>query len=95
LCLLVFLGSSLAQAEDTLGQQARFGVPMSCAASAPIRSADYHEAVRGYDEGQEPRSFEEADHAALGLLWRHRRTFAEEVAISAFAALHGRSPTDE
>jgi hypothetical protein len=48
-----------------------------------------------YDEGQEPRSFREADRAALGLLWRHGRTFAEEVAISAFAELHGRPPTDE
>jgi hypothetical protein len=48
-----------------------------------------------YDEGHEPRSFEEADHAALGLLWRHRRTFAEGEAIGAFAELHGRPPTDE
>lgn len=93
LWLLLVLASSLAQAEDSLGQ--RFGVPMSCAAFAVIRSADYPEAVRVYDDGHEPRSFEEADRAALGLLWRHRRTFAEEVAISAFAELHGRPPTDE
>jgi hypothetical protein len=68
---------------------------MSCAALALIRSADYPEAVWVYDEGHEPRSFEEADHAALGLLWRHRRTFAEGEAIGAFAELHGRPPTDE
>jgi hypothetical protein len=95
LCLLLVLAPSLAQAEDSLGQQARFGAPISCAALALIRSADYPEAVRVYDEGHEPRSFEEADRAALGLLWRHRRTFAEEQAISAFAKLHGRLPTDE
>jgi hypothetical protein len=92
---LLALGSFVAQAEDSLGQQARFGVPMSCAALALIRSADYPEAARVYDEGEEPRSFEEADRAALGLLWRHRRAFAEEAAISAFAELNGRPPTDE
>jgi hypothetical protein len=94
LCLPLLL-SPVLQAEDTLGQQARFGVPMSCAALALIRSADYPESVWVYDEGREPRSFEEADGAALGLFWRHRRTFAEQVASSAFAELHGRPPTDE
>jgi hypothetical protein len=68
---------------------------MSCAALALIRSADYPEAVRVYDEGHEPQSFEEADRAGLGLLWRHRRTFAEEVAVSAFAELYDHPPTDE
>ena len=34
------------QAEDSLGQRPRFGVPMSGAALAFIRSADYPEAVR-------------------------------------------------
>ena len=45
--------------------------------------------------GHEPRSFEEADRAALGLLWRHRRDFAEEVAVAAFRELFDRPPTDE
>lgn len=94
LCLLVLI-SPILQAEGTLGSQARFGVPMSCAALAMIRGADNPEAVRVYDEGHEPRSFEEADRAALGLLWRHRRTFSEDEAIRAFADLRGRLPTDE
>jgi hypothetical protein len=68
---------------------------MSCAAVVLIRSADYPEAVRDYRDGEDPRSFEEADRAALGLLWRHRRTVADEVAASPFAELYGRSPTDE
>jgi hypothetical protein len=93
LCLLLVLASSLAKAEDSLDH--RFGVPMFCAAFAAIRSADYPEAVRVYDDGHAPRSFEEADRATLGLLWRHRSTFAEEVAISAFEELHGRPPTDD
>jgi len=92
-CLLVVCSQT--QAGGTLGSQAHFGVPMSCGALALIRSADYPEAVRMYDERHEPRSFEEADRAALGLLWRHRRTFAEEEAIRAFAELHERPPTDE
>ena len=71
LCLPLAL-SPMVQADDSLGQRTRFGVPMSCAAFALIRSADYPEAVRVYDERHEPRSFEEADRAALGLLWRHR-----------------------
>ena len=91
--LLLVLAASLATAGDGLGQ--RFGVPMSCAAFAVIRSADYPEAVRVYDDGHAPRSFEEADRATLGLLWRHRRTFAEEMAISAYAQLHGRPPTED
>jgi hypothetical protein len=94
LCLLVLI-SPVLQAEDTLGSRARFYVPMSCAALAMIRSADYPEAARVYDEGHEPRSFEETDRAAQGLLWRHRRTFSEDEAIRAFAELHGRPPTDE
>jgi hypothetical protein len=68
---------------------------MSCAALPLIRSADYSEAVRLYDEGQEPRNFEEADRTALGLLWRHRRAFADGVASSAFAEVYGRPPTHE
>ncbi|MCF7983074.1 MAG: hypothetical protein K9L70_01600 [Thiohalocapsa sp.] len=93
LCLLVLIAPVL-QAEEALGPQAHFDAPTSCAALALIRSADYPEAVRVYEEGHEPLSFEEADAAALGLLWRHRRTFAEDEAIRAFAELHGRSPTD-
>jgi hypothetical protein len=73
----------------------RVGVPLSCAALALIRSADYPESVRVYDEGHEPRSFGETDHAAPGLLWRHRRNFAEEEAIRAFVELHGRPPAGE
>ncbi|MGB5736977.1 MAG: hypothetical protein WBM40_21295 [Thiohalocapsa sp.] len=69
-------------------------MPISCAAFALIRAADYPEVVRIYDDGYEPRSFEEADRAALGLLWRHRRAFTEQEAINAFAELHGRRPTD-
>ena len=76
-------------------QEIRFRVPMACAADATIRAAEYPEAIRVYDDGQPPRSFEEADRAALGLLWRHRRAFAEEVAIAAFRELFGRPPTDE
>jgi hypothetical protein len=66
--LLLLSADALAQAEDTLGHRARFGVPMSCAALALISGADYPEAIRVYDEGHEPRSFDEADRAALGLL---------------------------
>ena len=94
LCLPLAL-APMVQADDSLGQRTRFGVPMSCAAFALIRSADYPEAVRVYDERHEPRSFEEADRAALGLLWRHRHAFAEEVAATAFRELFGHSPTEE
>lgn len=74
----------------------RVGVPLSCAALALIRSADYPEAVRVYDEGHEPQSLGETDHAAPpGLLWRHRRNFAEEEAIRAFVELHRRPPAGE
>ena len=93
LCLPLAL-APMVQADDSLGQRTRFGVPMSCAAFALIRSADYPEAVRVYDERHEPRSFEEADRAALGLLWRHRRDFADEVAVAAFRELFDRPPTD-
>ena len=66
---------------------------MSCAALALIRGADYPDAVRVYDEGQEPRSHAEAERAALGLLWRHRQSFAEDVAVQAFSELFGKPPT--
>ena len=96
LCIpLLLLACSWAQAQDTLGQRARFGVPMSCAALALILGADYPEVVRVYDEGHEPRSFAEADRAGLGLMWRHREQFAEDVAVQAFTELFGRPPTDD
>lgn len=85
----------MVQADDSLGQRTRFGVPMSCAAFALIRSADYPEAFLVYDERHEPRSFEEADRAALAHFWRHRGDFAEEVAVAAFRELFDRPPTDE
>jgi hypothetical protein len=60
---------------------------MSCAAVALIRGADYPKVVRVCGEGHGPRSHAEADRAALGLLWRHREQFAENVAVSNFAEL--------
>jgi hypothetical protein len=92
---LLLLLSPVLQAGDTLGQRARYGVPMSCAALAQILGADYPEAVRVYDEGHEPLSFAEADRAALGLLWRHRQQFAEDVAAQAFAELFGKPVTND
>jgi hypothetical protein len=68
---------------------------MSCAALALIRGADYPEAIRVYDEGQEPRSHAEAERAALGLLWRHREQFAEDLAAQAVAELFGKPPTPD
>ena len=53
------------RADHNLGARARFHVPMSCAALALIRGADYPEVVRVYDEGHKPRTFAEADRAAL------------------------------
>ena len=94
LCLLLS-ASALAQAEDTLGQRARYHVPMSCAALALIRGADYPEVVRVYDEGHAPRDFSEADRAGLGLMWRHREQFAEDVAVRAFTELYGRAPSED
>jgi len=92
LCIpLLLLACSSAQAQDTLGQRARFGVPMSCTALALIRGADYPEVERVHVEGHEPRSFAEADRAGLGLMWRHREQFAEEVAVQAFTELFGRA----
>ena len=86
---------SFVQADQTLGSRARFHVPMSCAAVAHIRSADYPEAIRVHDEGHTPRSAEETERAALGLRWRHRRDFAIETAAAAFTELYGRRPTDD
>jgi hypothetical protein len=93
--LLLLLGWSSVRADHNLGARARFHVPMSCAALALIRGADYPEVVRVYDEGHKPRTFAEADRAALGLLWRHRQQFAEDVAVLAFNELYGRPPTDD
>jgi hypothetical protein len=92
---LLCLASSLAQAVDTLGQQARFGVPMSCAAYATVQAAEYPEVMRVYDDGEPPRSDAEAGRAALGLRWRHRGKVAKQAAVKAFAQLHGRAPTAE
>jgi len=41
------------------------------------------------------RNFAEADRAGLGLLWRHRQQFAEDVAVQAFTELYGTVPTDD
>ncbi len=69
----LLLTSSVAQAGDNLGSTARFAVPMSCAAVALIRGAEYPETIRVYDGGYEARSAAEADRALLGLSWRHRQ----------------------
>jgi len=79
--------------QEQLGAAARYHVPMACTALALILGADYPEVVRVYDEGHEPRDFAEADRAGLGLLWRHRQQFAEDVAVQAFTELYGRAPT--
>jgi hypothetical protein len=82
-------------AQEQLGAAARYHVPMSCAALALILGADYPEVVRVYDEGHEPRSFAEADRAGVGLMWRHRQQFGEDVAVSAFSELYGRRPSED
>jgi hypothetical protein len=87
--------SSPAQADDNLGSKARFAGPMSCAAVALIRGAEYPETIRVYDEGHEARSADEADRALLGLSWRHRQQFARHVATEAFIELYGRAPTED
>jgi hypothetical protein len=93
LVVLLLLASAFAVAESSLGARARHGEPMSCAALALISGADYPEAIRVYDEGDEPRGHAEAERAALGLLSRHRQSFAEDVAAQALAELFGKPPT--
>jgi len=92
---LLMVASLPVSAQEQLGAAARYHVPMSCAALALILGADYPEVVRVYDEGHEPRDFAEADRAGLGLMWRHREQFAQEVAVQAFTELYGRAPTDD
>jgi len=92
---LLIVASPPVSAQDQLGVAARFHVPMSCAASALTYGAAYPEVVRVYDEGHEPRSFAEAERTALGLMWRHREEFAEDVAVRAFTELFGRRPADD
>jgi hypothetical protein len=91
----LLLTSSVAQADDNLGPKARFAVPMSCAAVALIRGAEYPETIRVYDEGHEARGAAEADRAVLGLSWRHRREFARKAATQAFTELYDRAPTED
>lgn len=91
---LLLLSAPTPLPAEELATEARYRVPMSCAAVAHIGAADYPEAVRIYDEGHTPENFEEADRAALGLLWRHRQNFAQRVAAAAFTNDHGRPPTD-
>ena len=92
---LLIVASPPVPAQEQLGATARYHVPMSCTALALILGADYPEVVRVYDEGHEPRSFTEADRAGLGLRWRHRQQFAEDVAMSAFRELYGRPPSKD
>ena len=92
---LLMVASPPVSPQDQLGATARYHVPMSCAALALIRGADYPEVVRVYDEGHEPRDFAEADRAGLGLMWRHRQQFAEDVAVQAFKELYGKPPSED
>ena len=94
-CLSLLLACTVTGAEDALMARVRLGVPLSCAAWALIRSADYPEAVRVFDEGHTPRDFAEADRASLGLLWRHRQQLAEDLAARAFTELYGGPPTEQ
>jgi hypothetical protein len=92
---LLLAATTSVLAEERVGSAARFGVPMSCAAYATIQAAEYPEVMRVYDDGEPPRSDAEAGRAALGLRWRHRSKVAKQVAVKAFAQLHGRAPTAE
>jgi len=92
---LLTVASPPVPAQEQLGAAARYHVPMSCVALALILGADYPEVVRVYDEGHEPRDFAEGDRAGLGLMWRHRQQFAEDVAVRAFTELYGRAPTED
>ncbi len=96
LCIpLLLVAWASAWADDGPGSTASFDVPMSCAALALIRGADYPEAVDGYDDDHLPGTFEEAERAALRLMWRHRQSFAEQAAAAGFAELYGRPPAGE
>jgi hypothetical protein len=81
-----------ASAQPRLEQQLTAPEPMACAAYAAMRAADYPEAVRVYEERLPPRSYEEADLAALGLLWRHRADFAAAVAEPSVPGLSSPPP---
>ncbi len=91
--LLLLFTYALAPAAEPLTHRVRVDVPLACAALAQIRAAEYPEVVRVYDQGQAPQSFEEADRAMLGLQWRHRQQFAEDLATQAFVDVFGRPPT--
>jgi hypothetical protein len=92
---MAFLALSMVvSAEQTLGAWAGIGVPMSCAAFAHIRGAEFPKTMRVYDEGHTPRSITEAHRAALGLGWQDRVEFAETSASVAFNELRGRLPTE-
>ncbi|MEA3642260.1 MAG: hypothetical protein VBE63_20300 [Lamprobacter sp.] len=98
ICLLGLINFTMqrpAGADENLNSRVRFNVQMSCAALARIHAADYPEAVRIYSEGQSAKTLEEADRAALGLMWRHRHSIAQTLAISAYSEWVGRLPTEE
>ena len=95
--LLGLIGASMplrAHADEQLVSRVRFGVPMSCAAFARIQAADYPEAVRVYQEGHDAKSLDEGERAMLGLMWRHRQSIAQTLAVSAFVEWAGRSPSE-
>jgi len=82
------------QAEQTRGSGHASAFRCPAAAVAHMQSAGYPEVIRVYDEGHTARSAEEAERAALGQRWRHRREFAVDTAVAAFTELYGRQPTD-
>ena len=64
----------------------------SCAGLVLTRSADYPEsAARATAEGRGRRRFAQTDRTAIGLVRRHRSTFAQDRVFRAFAALRGPS----
>lgn len=96
-CLLGLLGSTMALRAEThedLLSRVRFGARMSCAALARIHAAEFPEAVRVYHQGHHAQSIEEAERAMLGLMWRHRQSIAQTLAVSAFVKARGRSPSE-
>lgn len=89
LCLRT--GASVALADES---ERRFRIAVSCAAYALIRTGDYPETVKVYQERKPANDQVEQERARTGMLWTNRVHFARSLGSNLFEQAAGRHPTN-
>jgi hypothetical protein len=71
-----------------------FRVAMSCSAYAMIRTAEFPETVKVYEDKKPAADALEASRARMGMIWTNRVFFSSSVGAQFYHQIAGRSPSN-